>query len=98
RAIKQGKDATEVDAALVNESAHEIYGKDLPIDDAMVRGALEPESFVQAHTVKGGPAREPMQAALSAAHEQCRADLEIIDGLADKLRESECRLDGEVDI
>src|SRR5699024_10001172 len=40
RAIKQGKDATEVDAALVNESAHEIYGKDLPIDDAMVRGAL----------------------------------------------------------
>lgn len=96
RALKQGKDATGVDAALVNESAREVCGEDLAIDDAMVRGALDPESFVQAHDVAGGPARAPMQAALKRARQRGQADRERVDTLARGLSDAESGLAGRV--
>ncbi|KEZ78667.1 argininosuccinate lyase [Salinisphaera hydrothermalis] len=97
RAIRQGKDATQVDAALVNESAQDVLGRDLPLDDAMVSGALDPESFVQSHTVKGGPAREPLQAALAEAGERARADRERVDALADGLDTADTTLNTAVE-
>ncbi len=56
RALNRGLDATEVDADLVNESAREVRGEELDIDDAFVQDALDPESFVENHAVPGGPA------------------------------------------
>lgn len=97
RALKQGKDATEVDAALVNESAREVYGEDLTIDDAMVRGALDPKSFVEAHTVVGGPARGPMKAALKRAQDRLAADRQRVDQLAAGLSKAERVLKTRVD-
>lgn len=56
RALNQGLDATEVDADIVNESAQEVVGHALDIDDEFVQEALDPESFVETHDVPGGPA------------------------------------------
>jgi argininosuccinate lyase len=67
RAFKQGKAATEVDADLVNESARETIGRELNIDDELVRGSLDPTAFVQAHDVPGGPAPERVYGAIRNA-------------------------------
>jgi argininosuccinate lyase len=56
RALNQGLDATEVGADVVNESAMEVVGHELDIDDEFVQGALDPQAFVEAHDVPGGPA------------------------------------------
>ncbi|WP_265110823.1 argininosuccinate lyase [Halosolutus halophilus] len=56
RALERGLDATEVDADLVNESATEITGDMLDIDDEFVQSALDPREFVEAHDIPGGPA------------------------------------------
>ncbi|MFC4248329.1 argininosuccinate lyase [Natribaculum luteum] len=56
RALSRDLDATAVDAELVNESAREITGESLDIDDDFVQSALDPKAFVEAHDVPGGPA------------------------------------------
>lgn len=96
RALKQGKDATEVDAALVNESAREIYGDDLPIDDEKVQRALNPASFVQAHDVVGGPAPEPMQRSIDASNDRLRQDQRWVDALRASLNEASQNLEQRV--
>ena len=68
RAFKQGKAATEVDALLVNESAREIIGRELDIDDETVRASLDPTAFVRAHDVPGGPAPAVVHRAIREAH------------------------------
>ncbi len=67
RAYKAGKHATDVDAALVNEAAREVTGRDLDIDDDMVRAALDPTAFVDAHDVAGGPAPHVVRRAIEDA-------------------------------
>jgi argininosuccinate lyase len=68
RASKRGLRAPEVDAALLNESAREVIGRDLPeLDDEAVRAALDPVAFVDAHALAGGPAPEAVRAAVGAA-------------------------------
>jgi len=56
RALNQGLDATEVGADLVNESAEDVVGHALDIDNEFVQDALDPEAFVESHNVPGGPA------------------------------------------
>lgn len=67
RAFKQNKTASDIDAALVNESAKDIVGHELDIDDATVRDSLDPKAFVEAHDVPGGPAPQTMRSALQNA-------------------------------
>lgn len=87
RAFKQGKNATHVDAALVNESARHTIGRELDIDDELVRSALNPTAFVEAHDVPGGPAPQVLSRAIQGA----RKGLEEHDDLVTKKREA---LDG----
>jgi argininosuccinate lyase len=56
RALNQDLDATDVGADIVNESARDVVGHELDIDDQFVQQALDPESFVRTHDVPGGPA------------------------------------------
>ncbi|CAN5805229.1 argininosuccinate lyase [soil metagenome] len=67
RAFKQGKNATQVDAALVKESAQHTIGRELDVDDDLVRGALNPTAFVEAHDVPGGPAPRVLSRAIQDA-------------------------------
>jgi argininosuccinate lyase len=76
RAYKQGKAATEVDAGMVNESAREIIGSDLDVDDELVRRSLDPTAFVQAHDVPGGPAPRRVAEAIADARDRLAHDVE----------------------
>lgn len=68
-AMKQGLTADQVGLDLVQQAARDVTGAPVAIDEAAVRGALDPEAFVRAHTVRGGPAPAPMQAALKASRQ-----------------------------
>lgn len=70
RAYKQGKAATDIDAVFVNASARETVNRELDIDDAFVREALDPTAFVRAHDLPGGPAPETVRQAIQAARER----------------------------
>lgn len=85
RAYKQGKAATEIDAGLLNESAEEIIGRRLDLDDAAVSGALEPTSFVAAHDVPGGPAPGVVRAAIKDAQAVADGDDKFVTEARDAL-------------
>jgi argininosuccinate lyase len=76
RAYKQGKAATEVDADMVNESAREIIGRDLDVDDQLVKRSLDPTAFVRAHDVPGGPAPQRVADAIAGARDRLADDVE----------------------
>jgi len=67
RAFKRGLRADQIDSALVEESAQEVLGRRLGLDDATVRQALDPRAFVAAHDVPGGPAPERVRAAVRSS-------------------------------
>ena len=93
RAYKQGKHATDVNAALVNESAREVTGHDLDITDDTVRTALDPTTFVEAHDVPGGPAPQVVRCAI----QDTRARLEEHSRRISHAREGLSRARGELD-
>ena len=86
RAYKQGKHATNVDAALVNEVAREVTEHDLGIDDATVRAALDPSTFVEAHDVPGGPAPPAMAQAIKKARTRLEEHAQRVSRLRENLR------------
>jgi argininosuccinate lyase len=97
RAYKQGKHATDVDAALVNESAREVTGHDLHITDDTVRTALDPTAFVEAHDVSGGPAPRVVRCAIQDARlrleEHSRRIFHLREGLSGARRELDARVE-----
>jgi argininosuccinate lyase len=97
RAYKQGKHATDVDAALVNESAREVTGHDLHITDDTVRSALDPTAFVEAHDVSGGPAPRVVRCAIQDARlrleEHSRRIFHAREGLSGARRELDARVE-----
>lgn len=78
RAFRQGRGARDVDAALVNESAREVIGRELPIGDDDVRAALDPTAFVEAHDGPGGPAPRIVRAAIAGARDRLRDQSEAV--------------------
>ncbi len=61
-----------IGAALVNEVARGVAGRDLGLSDDEVAGALDPRFNVEQRKVQGGPAPEAVAAVIAA----CRAALE----------------------
>lgn len=60
--------AADVRLAHVNAAARDVLGHELSeLDDDAVRRALDPQAFVDAHAVRGGPARASVAAAIGAA-------------------------------
>ena len=68
--FRQGKDARDVDLALVNESARNVLGHALDLDEETVRSALDPVAFVSTHAVPGGPAPAVVRDAIARAREE----------------------------
>lgn len=85
RTYKQGQKATDVDAAMVNESAKEIAGRELDIDEETVRGALDPTAFVEAHNVPGGPAPDVLSQSIQGARTSLEEQNLRIAQMRDKL-------------
>jgi argininosuccinate lyase len=96
RAYKQGKHATDVDAALVNEAAREVTGHDLSIDDTTVRAALDPRMFVEAHDVPGGPAPPAMAQAIKKARTRLEEHAQRVRQLRENLRRASNELTARV--
>jgi argininosuccinate lyase len=94
RAYKQGKAATEVDANLVNESAREVIGRDLDVDDTLVSRALDPTAFVRAHDVPGGPAPRRVSDAIAKARERLALDVGELAERREALDQAAAELDG----
>lgn len=57
----------QVGGALLDEAARDVLGQDAGLSTQQVEDALDPRSFVAAHTVYGGPAKEPLGEALTRA-------------------------------
>jgi argininosuccinate lyase len=94
RAFKRGLRADQIDAALVEESAREVLGRELGLDDAAVRQALDPRAFVAAHDMPGGPAPERVRAAIAGARGRLGNDVR---GEADAVRTRIARAHHDLD-
>lgn len=70
RAFKRGLRADQVDAALLDESAQAIVGHKLGLNGAEIRRMLDPEAFVAAHDISGGPAPQALRAAIASSRER----------------------------
>lgn len=86
KAIKRGVDATQVDAALVDESANDILGEPLGLSDEQIRQALHPAEFVKVHNIVGGPAPEALYASVQRSRERLEADRKRISERQQRLR------------
>jgi argininosuccinate lyase len=96
RASRLGRDARNVDLALLNESARDVLGHELEIDEDTFRKALDPAAFVAAHAVTGGPApnavRESVASARATLDERKRAVEDDRAALADAAAELAARV------
>ncbi|WIV67031.1 argininosuccinate lyase [Natrialbaceae archaeon AArc-T1-2] len=97
RALDRNLDATEVDADLVNESAVEITGDELDIDDEFVQSALDPREFVEAHDVPGGPAPREVQRMIQDRRANLDEDAVTINGRREALENASDELADCVD-
>jgi argininosuccinate lyase len=61
---------------MVNESARGIIGRDLDVDDELVKRSLDPTAFVRAHDVPGGPAPQRVADAIADARDRLADDVE----------------------
>ncbi|MBS3786018.1 MAG: argininosuccinate lyase [Gammaproteobacteria bacterium] len=80
-AMKAGLQADQVGIELVQQAARDITGAEISLDEAAVRGALDPEAFVRAHNVRGGPAPQAMAEAIDrtkAMHQNISADVQAL--------------------
>jgi argininosuccinate lyase len=71
-AVEAGKDATGIDAKVVNQAANEMIGRVLSLDDKTIAAALDPHSFVAHHETTGGPA--PAEVRRMAHHRRTHLD------------------------
>jgi argininosuccinate lyase len=96
RASRLRRDARTVDLALLNESARDLLGHELEIDEDTFRKALDPVAFVAAHAVTGGPApdavRESVASARATLDERKRAVEDDRAALADAAAELAARV------
>lgn len=97
RAIDRDLNATEVTADLVNESAEAVIGRTLDIDDEFVHSALDPESFINAHDVPGGPAPTEVRRAIQDRRGGLDADRVAVHDRIEQLNQAAERLSDRVD-
>jgi argininosuccinate lyase len=65
--------ADQVDAGFVNEAAHKVLGKTLPLKDGDVHAALDPRHFVASHLVRGGVAPQEVTRMVEAREAEIAA-------------------------
>ncbi|MEU5849437.1 argininosuccinate lyase [Saccharopolyspora shandongensis] len=91
-ATQRGIEPSAVDSSLLNEAARDTLGKDAGLTDQQVRDAIDPRGFVAAHTVRGGPAKEPLQNAIVDAQRRSVERREWVAGAKDRLTSAHDRL------
>jgi argininosuccinate lyase len=97
RALNRDMDATDVGAAVLNESAREVVGEELDVDDAFVQAALDPEAFVEAHDVSGGPAPKEVRRMLQERRATLDEDRATVSQFREALQGASRELDEHVE-
>ncbi len=97
RAVAEGADALEISTEWIDEASRQIVDRSLHLTSDEVRKALDPDSFVRAHSSTGGTAPAEVRRMLSnriVTHQRDEAQLASM-RLA--LKQAKERLDTEVD-
>lgn len=96
-ADQRGVRPQDVDARLLDEAAQKVLGRDAGLSDGDVRRALDPQGFIEAHTVLGGPAPAPVRAALQEARDEAGRQAGWIRTTRQRLAEAEQTLQHKVE-
>ena len=75
RSVKQaiaGK--SQITADIVSDAVMAVHGEPIAIDPAWLERQLDPDAFVQARTVAGGPAKSAVKQAITEARACLAAD------------------------
>ena len=89
--------AHEITVALVNAVATRVTGRSLGVTAAEVAGALDPQRNVDARSVRGGPAAEPVNRMIGIGREELARARETIEAQADTLVRARQKLQKAVD-
>ncbi len=89
--------AHEITVALVNDVATRVTGRSLGVTEAEVTGALDPRHNVNARSVHGGPAAEPVNRMLRIGREELARARATIEAQADSLLQARRKLQKVVD-
>jgi len=79
-AVERGRDATGIDAALLNDAARETLGRALALDASAIALALDPRQFVQQHAGIGATAPGEVRRMLAERRGELAHDREEVAG------------------
>ncbi|MBS7611351.1 argininosuccinate lyase [Candidatus Bathyarchaeota archaeon] len=96
-ALKRGLKPDEVDSRLLNEVSMKVYGKPLDLTDEDVKNALDPEKFVKARKVIGGPSPSTVEEALKRRENMLNILKSEVERLENREAEVEKRLKNAVE-
>lgn len=95
-AVERGVKPEHVDGSLLDEAAEHVLGRGAGLADDDVRAALNPEEFIAAHSVLGGPAPAPVAEALRNGREQALRRSASLDGARGRLGRADEELNKRV--
>lgn len=67
-------DATKIDSRIVDAAAHEMLGMAVGMDDAKIRKALDPRTFLEGHKVTGAVAPAEVKRMITARKQDLASD------------------------
>ena len=81
-----------IDAAILNEQAASVLGRELPVSDDDIRQALDPLRAIEAHTEPGTPATAPMDEMLDA----CDRKLQLVEENAEQAKQRQLQVEKQL--
>jgi argininosuccinate lyase len=95
-AVERGKDATGIDAALLDEAARDAIGRPLNLPNEAICECLDPRRFVDQHAVSGGAAPAEVRRMASKRHARLESDAGAVADLENGIGQSRDRLHAAV--
>ncbi len=97
KAVERGLRPSEATTELLDEAAIEYRGSPVGLDPISLRAALDPEHFVRARKLYGGPAPEQVRERIAEMEANLGADRRTVDALADRLAQAAAKLEAAID-
>lgn len=77
-AVEQQKDATGIDAALIDQASQEVIGHPLKLSSESISQSLNPRTFIDHHSCPGAPAPREVRRMIDNRRTQLQADEQTI--------------------
>jgi len=88
-AIERGRDATGIDAALLDAAADEILGRRLAIDAQTIADCLDPRRFVDRHRITGAAAPDEVRRMVAVRRIRIAAEKQGLAAHRQRIRDGE---------